>query len=211
LRTVLLVLAASVALFPGLGCRPQTPEAKSASVVRRPAGIVVVPLGDVPDNAVESTVSALKEAFNLPVETGASTALPRSAYYEPRDRFRADKLIPFLKTLGYPTDRKVVGVTNFDISTTARGQYDWGVFGLGSLGGETCIVSTFRLTGPGSKSPVERLADVVVHEVGHTLGLPHCKTPKCLMSDAGGSIKTVDTSTGRFCTSCRGKLGAIVR
>ncbi|MBS1715708.1 MAG: hypothetical protein JST30_15375 [Armatimonadetes bacterium] len=160
---------------------------------------------------MKATVSALRDSFNLKVETGAATGLPRAAYYEPRERFRADKLIPYLQTLGYPKDVKVVGITNQDISTTARGRYDWGVFGLGALDGGSCVVSTFRLTSPGPKSPVDRLADVVVHEVGHTFGLPHCKTPRCLMSDAGGSIETVDTSTGKFCPECRKKLGPVVR
>jgi archaemetzincin len=46
---------------------------------------------------------------------------------------------------------------------------------------------------------------VAVHEIGHTLGLPHCPTTGCLMEDAGGKVATVD---GEFdlCERCRARL-----
>ncbi len=51
-----------------------------------------------------------------------------------------------------------------------------------------------------------RLVKVVNHELGHTLGLPHCPSAGCLMEDAKGTIVTVDNETGAFCDGCKKKL-----
>src|SRR5262249_45479271 len=89
---------------------------------------------------------------------------------------------------------------------TTKGKVtDWGVFGLGEIGRRNCVISMFRLK-RGAKNAEHlayRVATTAVHEVGHTLGLPHCPTPGCVMHDAEGSIKNTDEGTGRLCQSCR--------
>ena len=87
----------------------------------------------------------------------------------------------------------------------SKGKYiDWGIFGLGSMNGHTCIVSTFRLKKgkQGERLLTKRLVDVVNHELGHTFGFKHCPNTGCLMEDAKGTIKTVDNSNGKFCKKC---------
>lgn len=101
-------------------------------------------------------------------------------------------------------------LTNEDISTTKNNNLDWGILGLGTCPGNTCIVSTYRMQ---KKSvPVvlfkERLIKIILHEIGHNFGLPHCKNdPECLMNDAEGTIATVDKEKKWLCNSCRKKLG----
>lgn len=128
--------------------------------------------------------------------------LPKTAFYKPRARYRAELLLDALqKVPGW----KVVALTTKDISTTKGNVQDWGIMGLGSCPGHACVVSTYRLNG----SEV-RLAKVVAHELGHTLGVPHCETPKCLMNDAKGKADTVDRSQW-FCASCAGKSHGIIK
>ena len=51
---------------------------------------------------------------------------------------------------------------------------------------------------------LRRFSDVAVHELGHTLGMPHCASEGCVMADAKGSaIKSADRSTGEYCEPCR--------
>ena len=131
--------------------------------------------------------------------------LPKEAYYKPRARYRADKL---LDDLGASVDdkwAKVIGLTHKDISTTNGEHYDWGVLGLGSLGGKPCVVSTFRLRARGANEKLfrQRLVRVATHEIGHTLGLQHCPDKKCNMVDARGSILSVDQGSGTLCAQCR--------
>ena len=53
----------------------------------------------------------------------------------------------------------------------------------------------------------ERIVKVCIHELGHNLGLPHCKADdKCLMNDANGTISQVDKECMYFCDSCKKKI-----
>lgn len=179
-----------------------------------PKGIVAVqPLGPVGQDLVEVIRSGIIFLYNVEVKLLPERELPAEAFYKPRSRYRADKLLDFL--LGKPAGsaNKVVGVTQKDISTTKGDREDWGIFGLGLVGGRVCVVSTYRLRkGPPTAELFRaRLVKVVNHELGHTFGLDHCATPGCLMEDAGGSIKTVDRETGELCASCKARLGALAK
>lgn len=129
-------------------------------------------------------------------------ALPTEAYTKPRNRYRADRLLVWLAK----HDRAdiVLDVTNVGISTSALGHDDWGVFDLGYCSGRAAVVSSFWLGKPGGVDPRERLERVAIHEVGHTLGLPHCPR-NCIVADAKGNIKSVDTHAG-FCADCKKRL-----
>jgi archaemetzincin len=137
--------------------------------------------------------------------------LPDSAYYKPRNRYRAEKLLDYLDSIKAKEHTKTVGLTIKDISTTKGKYYDWGIFGLGTINGSACVVSTFRLKkkNESEKLMIQRLIKVVNHELGHTFGLMHCPHKGCLMEDAKGTIKTVDNSNGNFCNDCK-KLLEIV-
>ena len=89
---------------------------------------------------------------------------------------------------------------------------DWGLLGLGRIGGASSVISEFRcrMRSPGPANARERLAKVAVHEAGHTLGLEHCPTRGCLMEDAEGQVATCDREYD-FCPRCRGLLAAAGR
>lgn len=129
-------------------------------------------------------------------------ALPHDAYYPTTKRYRADKIINHLKTSA-GMDTVLIGLTDKDISTTKGTHKDWGVMGLGFQPGRACVVSTFRLN---KKNVSEQLTKVVLHEIGHTRGLPHCPEKTCLMRDAKGG-NPFDEESG-FCRNCKSTLSA---
>ena len=145
--------------------------------------------------------------YHLPVKY-KSAPLPSFAYYAPRNRFRADSLIKYLKQLNAGQYHFVAGLTSKDISCTMAKYPDWGVFGLGSLDASGCITSTFRLrNGVSRQKLIERLEKVVLHEIGHNQGLNHCTTPyACFMKAANGKVSEVDGEPMDICTSCRSKI-----
>jgi archaemetzincin len=162
---------------------------------------------------IPELVRTIEQLYAVQVEVLAPQDLPGTAYYPPRSRYRADRLLDGLAAECPERFAKIVGLSARDISTTKGRTQDWGIFGLADLGGRACVVSTWRL-GRGKVEEsrfLERLHKVVRHEVGHTLGLDHCVARHCLMQDAGGAIETVDRQRNDLCDSCRGALGALAQ
>jgi len=168
--------------------------------------LTIVNFENVEEKYVQFVSSEIQNYFKTDSIQVLKDALPNSAFYEPRQRYRADKLIQYLKE--NHDAEKIIGLTNKDISTTSGKYEDWGIMGLAYRPGKSCIVSTFR-TFSNAKSEEhkkQRIKKVVFHEFGHTLGLPHCENSKnCLMRDAEGKVSTVDEATG-FCSKCKSKI-----
>lgn len=175
-----------------------------AAVLRAEAVIAIQPFGVFDKERLEIVRKGLKEAFGLDAEVLAARPHPKDAWYAPRGRWRAERLLDFLGKHRAAKHRIVIGLTASDISTTKEEHEDWGIFGLGELGGRTCVVSTFRLGARGADETKlrDRLRKVAIHEAGHVMGLEHCPGQRCVMRDAESSIATVDGETGAFCESC---------
>jgi archaemetzincin len=168
-----------------------------------PHTVAVVPLGPVEPRYLELVKEAIEARADVTVRIDEPRALPPEAFYKPRKRYRAEKLLDALDG----TDAwKVIGVTNAEISTTKGKIYDWGIAGLGNINGQSCVVS-LHLYKKHSKTQAvldRRFADVAVHELGHTLGMEHCETKGCVMSDAKGkAMASSDASSGQYCDLCR--------
>lgn len=171
--------------------------------------VYVAPLGaeGLEPNEVNYVRDALLAFFDVDVVVLPAHALPHSAYYPPRKRYRAEKLLPFLESIRPQDGARLLGLTSVDISTTKGPHRDWGVLGLANIDGTVCVLSTFR-THKKSRNREHarvRLGKTAVHEVGHTLGLEHCPNAGCLMQDARGTVLTTDHEYD-LCADCRGRL-----
>ena len=165
--------------------------------------IGVVYYNQVDADLKKQLLSNIKATYNCTVvEILGSRALPAAAYYKARNRYRATGLLDDLNTIkGYD---KVIGVTSKDISTTLGPRYDWGVMGLARNPGKPCVISTFRIKTPDKAKFNDRFIKVALHELGHTMGIPHCKLSKtCFMQAAEATVKTVDRETRNMCTNCK--------
>jgi len=180
----------------------------TAGACARPT-IAIQPFTGFDSSLTAAARSAIVKAFDsASVTVLPAQPLPRSAWYAPRSRYRADSLLRWLDSVAGTSYTRIIGLTHKDISATKDTIPDWGLFGLGALAGKACVVSTFRLRRNATAEVLRRrFVDVVVHELGHTFGLDHCPVVGCIMEDARGTIKTVDRSTGTFCESCRKLLG----
>ena len=164
--------------------------------------ICLVPLGKHDRRVVAPVVRGIEQLYGVKVKRLAKRALPKSAYYKPRRRYRAEKLLAYLESKVFPRSgcSRVIGLTSVDISTTKGEHKDWGIFGLAHLGGPSGVVSTFRLRRRANRRKLTvRAIKVVNHEIGHTLGSEHVDEKGCLMEDGAGTIKTVDGETGLLC------------
>lgn len=161
--------------------------------------IIIQPFTDFSSKDVQYIHQEFSKIFPL-IKTKKQIDFPKTSFYSPRNRFRADSLINYLQTQtanGHIT----IGLTNKDISMT-KGKYnDYGIMGLGFRPGKACVVSTFRLS---PQNKLNQLLKLSLHELGHTQGLPHCATTTCYMRDAEGE-NHFDEETG-FCVSCKNYL-----
>ncbi|MCP4448817.1 MAG: hypothetical protein GY811_26310 [Myxococcales bacterium] len=140
--------------------------------------------------------------------------LPKEAYYKPRRRHRGDAILDYLdaEAQRLPAGARcdvMVGITTSDISTTKGSHKDWGILGLGAIGGRSAVVSSFRMKkGASRKKQKRRMVSTVNHEIGHVLSAPHGGAPGCLMNDAQGTVKTIDKESGLLCEESRALIEA---
>ena len=73
--------------------------------------------------------------------------------------------------------------------------------GLGYRPGRSCVVSDFRVS---HKNKNQQFYKLVLHELGHTEGLSHCKEKTCLMRDAEGGNHLDEEND--FCRNCKNFL-----
>ncbi len=161
--------------------------------------IVIQPLGSFKIEQSKKVFSEISK-INPKIVLRENISFPENSYYKPRNRYRADSIIRNLKNkIG--EDSVIVGLSNLDISTTKNGIRDWGVMGLGYKPGKACVVSDFRLS---IKNKNKQFYKLVLHELGHTAGLPHCAKKTCLMRDAEGGNPLDEEKD--FCDSCKSFL-----
>ena len=179
-----------------------------------PQKIGLLPFDGIDSNYAHLAVKELEVFYNCTVEILPNKPLPRNAYYQPRNRYKADSLINWLAGIYPGKYDRIVGITDKDISTTKDTYDDWGIMGLGFCPGRSCVISTFRLKKNADQEKINvRFVKVVLHETGHTFGLPHCNSgdTTCLMEDAAGTIKSVDREQKRLCKSCCSKIQPYLR
>lgn len=78
------------------------------------------------------------------------------------------------------------------------------VFGLASLTDRVAVVSLARID-DGPRRLRERLSRLVLHEIGHALGLPHHDRRDCVMRQ-DSTAKSLDTAPARPCAHCHGEI-----
>lgn len=81
------------------------------------------------------------------------------------------------------------------------------VFGLAEVGGPCAIISIYRLRPqfygypPNQDLLLERIEKTALHELGHSLGLVHCRDRRCVMHSST-SITDTDFKQSDFCPTC---------
>lgn len=165
----------------------------------------MVYIGKIEPSLIDHVKKGLRSKFKMPILIGNEFSAPSSSFNKFRNQYEADII---LNELEKNFDDKVLAITSHDIYTQ-RLNY---VFGLAKSKSKAAIVSTARLDPKFYKQPgdielfKERLLKECIHEIGHVLGLQHCKEKGCVMNPSN-SIRDIDNKNFDFCHMCQISLG----
>jgi archaemetzincin len=181
------------------------------------ATVGIQPYKPLNRSQADTIAAVIAKVYGFKVHVLKSLPIPAQAFVNKKSpRYRADEILEIQSEQRPDSLDFILGMTLFDISTTKRDDNgnietpvtkysDWGILGLAYRPGESCVVSTFRIKG-NDKKFMERLKKICVHEIGHNLGLEHCKTEGCVMADAAETIATIDHVRSTPCAACKRRL-----
>jgi archaemetzincin len=162
--------------------------------------MAIVPFRGVEPQTLAHLIEDLAASFGIHTQPLPAVDEPSTAYHPARGQYRAAELLAAVsRTAGA---RHALGVTDVDLY---EGDLNF-VFGLAQSPGRAAIISTARLRRGADEARFrERVLKEAVHELGHTLGLPHCRDRQCVMYFSN-TLADTDRKGSRFCPVCRARL-----
>lgn len=168
--------------------------------------VLIVKLTNIDKNIINSIVLHLTQ-LGFEVHVMNEIEHINISYFNwERMQYDAEKILDYLdlKYSSLPFD-SVLAIGEID--AYAKGLNF--VFGLSKYKVGTVYLSRLKEEFYGRKPNlelyIERVKKEVTHELGHTLGLPHCSNPGCVMNFSN-SVYEVDKKTEFFCKDCLYRL-----
>lgn len=165
--------------------------------------LLVVEVGELPSELLDAIVPRVTRILGLEPAPTRPRLDPSFAYIESRKQYLASRLLLALRQ-DCDADSVVAGVAAVDLCNPVLTF----VFGEAEMPGQAAVFSIYRLREefyglpPDPKLLAERAAKEMLHEIGHTFGMPHCLNPSCVMSSSH-SVERVDLKRDVFCGLCR--------
>lgn len=165
----------------------------------------IVPVGAIDELAIAVVAANLQALLGLNTDVGPTHPTPDDAYQHGRHQYDAGRIIDALA--GRRGDVPLVlGITRNDLCTPILTF----VFGESQLGGDAAVISLNRLADPQTEVICTRAAKIGLHEVGHLLGIGHCRSQECLMSFSA-TLEKLDRLNLWFCDACQVELSRRLR
>lgn len=138
----------------------------------------------------------LETVIGLNAKVMPARPRPDYAYQPGRRQYDALKIINTLASTADPPPL-TLGITHCDICTPILSF----VFGESQLGGRAALISLHRITNQRMEITFSRAAKIGLHEVGHLLGIGHCRSAGCVMHFSD-NLDRLDQMNLRFCSAC---------
>jgi len=153
------------------------------------------------ESVVNHVKFVLQNSFNAQLVSVEEVVIPDTFYNTMRGQYIADLVVEHISNF--------LNEDAYLLLLSTRDAYVAGlnfVFGLAIPWIRTAAVFLARLMLGATKTLLlNRVEKEVLHELGHLLGLKHCKTPGCVMNFSN-SLMDVDRKSNKFCRKCYTKL-----
>jgi len=166
--------------------------------------IVIFPIGGVEDSITDFLAFSLHENLRIPCSISNVLISIDDIYDIVRKQYYSTKLLERLLKHKKDDHTKLLGVADVDLFIPPLSF----VFGEAQVGNTCAVVSTHRLRQEFYGLPqdpsllLERLLKEAVHELGHTLRLPHCEDYRCAMAPSH-AVEWIDLKGSALCAECR--------
>jgi len=165
--------------------------------------IYVCPLGPVEEEILDCVTESLSKKAKVAVKVLPAVADPAYAYDEKRGQYSSKRVLKRLNVSCPRETFKIIGVTRVDLYVPILTF----VFGAAQMSGQCAVISTRRLDPSFYQAPenrnllLERVKKTAVHELGHSMGLIHCRDRRCVMFSST-RIEDTDLKGEEFCHTC---------
>ena len=158
--------------------------------------------GRVPQ--LEGVFDIVGAALGLPVRLERLQPDLGRAQDRSRRQYNSTALLEQLIAMAGAAHEKRIAIVDVDLFIPVLSF----VFGEAQLSGQAAVVSTYRLDNVLYGLPRDdgllaaRLGKEIVHELGHTLGLYHCRQFECVMRSST-YVEEIDLKQDSLCPACR--------
>ncbi len=153
---------------------------------------------------LESVAQTIRQLLGLTVGLTQHRLELERAYDSSRAQYNSSALIAqVLSSINQSDENKRIAIVDVDLYIPVLTF----VYGEAQLDGTAAVVSTYRLSnefyGVEENRPLllQRLTKELVHELGHTFGLYHCKQFECVMR-ASTYVEEIDLKKVEMCERC---------
>jgi len=167
--------------------------------------IIISPIGAIPSSVTVPVRKAVARNFGLPARITPLLQNIDFAYSPARQQHHSTTILDRLAELSPSPGCRILAVTYRDLYIPILTH----VYGEAQLKGTVAIISLYRLAESEpyfhvdeSGLTVQRSIKEALHELGHTLGLTHCRDAGCLMHYCR-RMSDVDHKSECFCRYCR--------
>lgn len=140
----------------------------------------------------EMLLAGLSTVFPFTYEILPAREMPGHCINEATGQYRTDKLLLWLRNEHDGRYFRSIGLTTMDVTAPGRNF----LFGQAQIGGSVCVASHIRLTNNNAYSRERQRQlwhQIIQHELGHTLGLPHIEDRRSLMCYANSLAEHAET------------------
>jgi archaemetzincin len=164
----------------------------------------LVPIGPVPDDLLVWLDDRLEDVLEVDTVVEGQIPLPDEGFDPDRDQYVGGAMFKALRRRSNPQADRALGLTPEDCYASGLNF----IFGQANMRTGLAFVALPRLRPsfyglpPDRELFRKRVLKECVHELGHTLGLTHCRNPRCVMHFSN-RLQDTDVKGVDFCLRCQ--------